>query len=61
VSHLDSSESGLISLISAFQTSTINGLFQRVAGQHAENQWHSGIKLSKLNAASSFGYDDVIV
>jgi hypothetical protein len=61
VCHLDSSKSGLIALISAFQTSAIDGLFERVAGQHAENQGHSGIKLSELNAASSFGYDDVVV
>src|SRR5271156_1995952 len=61
LSHLDSSKPGLIALISAFQTSTIDSLLERVAGQHAENQRHSGIKLSELNPASGFGYYDIIV
>src|SRR6266850_1762120 len=49
------------SFVAAFEPRAIDGLLQRVAGQHAEDNWHTGIHLRKLQAARSFRANIIIV
>src|SRR5579875_2285080 len=49
--HFNGRESGVESFVSALQSRAINGLLQRVAGEHAKNHRHAGIELRQLNAA----------
>src|SRR5579863_8945708 len=52
--HLDSGEPRFESLVAAFEPRAINGLFERVAGEHAKRHGHARIELRELNAARCF-------
>src|SRR6266481_264019 len=51
--HFDCAQPGFKSFVAALQSRAVNGLLQRVAGEHAEHQRDSRIHLSKLQATRS--------
>src|SRR5271156_662488 len=54
MSHFDGGEPGFVTLVPAFEARAVDGLFQRVAGQHAEGHRNARIELRQLNSARRF-------
>ena len=59
--HFDSRKAGFESLVAALEAGAVNGLLQRVAGQHAENDGEAGIHLRELQTASGFGANVIVM
>src|SRR5216683_7318863 len=52
--HFDGRQSRFKSLVPALEPGAIDGLFQRVAGQHAKYNWQAAIHLRELQSARRF-------
>src|SRR5215475_12182630 len=61
LSHFNGGQPGFKSLVAAFQAGSVDRLFQRIAGKHAENHGHAGIHLRQLQAARCFRTNVVVV
>src|SRR5436305_12088902 len=61
LSHLDGGETGFKSFVAAFKSGSVDGLFERVAGQHTKNDGQAGIHLRKLQSSSGFGANVVVM
>ena len=59
--HFNRAKSCFEALIAALQARAIDGLFESVAGEHAKHYGYSGVELSELQPASSFGTDVIVV
>src|SRR5258705_13841370 len=59
--HLDGGQTGFKAFVAAFEAGAINGLFESVAGQHAEKDGEAGIHLRELQTASGFGANVIVM
>src|SRR6267378_2724980 len=59
--HLDGGEASFKAFVAAFEAGAINGLLERVAGQHAENDGEASVHLGQLQTASGFGANIIVV
>ena len=59
--HFDRGEPRFVAFIAALQSRAVDGLLERVAGEHAKNHRHAGIELRELNAARRFRRDVIEV
>src|SRR5258708_28993008 len=53
MSHFDGSEPRFESLVPALEPGAVDGLLQRVAGQHAKQDWQAAVHLRQLQSACS--------
>src|SRR5215472_19383615 len=47
--------------VAAFETCAIDGLFERVASEHAEDDGQATVHLSELQTTRSFGTDVIVM
>ena len=59
--HFDRGKPGVEAFVATFQAGTIDGLLERVAGEHTKNHWHAGIKLRELDAARGFRANVIVM
>src|SRR6201987_156488 len=59
--HLDCSKPRFETLVAALQAGAVNGLLQRVAGEHAEHDRYARIHLRELQSARGLRTDIIIV
>src|SRR5712672_1106029 len=59
--HLDGGEASFKTFVAAFESSAVDGLLERVAGEHAENYWKAGVHLRELQTASGFGANVIVM
>ena len=59
--HLNRGKPGVEAFVATFQAGTIDGLLERVAGEHTKNHWHAGIKLRELDAAGGFRANVIVM
>src|SRR3954463_9740298 len=60
-SHLDGSERGFVSFITALQAGAVDGLLERLARQHAVGVWGAGLLRGLPDAARDLGRDVLVM
>src|SRR5580698_2037420 len=61
IRHLHCRQCRLETLVAHLQTSTVDGLLQRLAGEDAEGVWNAGFLRRLPDATGDFVDDDVVV
>src|SRR5882762_6649195 len=59
--HLDGGETGFKTFVAAFESGAADGLLERVAGQHTENDGKSSVHLRELQTAGGFGANIIVM
>src|SRR6267154_912980 len=59
--HLDGGQTGFKTFVAAFEARAINGLFESVAGQYAEDEGGAGVHLRELQTASGFRANVIVM
>src|SRR5882762_5700382 len=59
--HLDRGQTGFKPFVAAFESGAIDGLLERVAGEHAENYRKASVHLRELQTASGFGTNVIVM
>src|SRR6266403_3713489 len=61
LSHLDGGETSFKTFVAAFESSAVDGLLERVAGEHAENYRKASVHLRELQTAGGFGANIIVM
>src|SRR5882762_5338005 len=61
LSHLDGGEASFKTFVAAFESGAVDGLLERVAGQHTENDGEASVHLRELQTASGFGANIIVM
>src|SRR6516165_8459327 len=61
LTHLERTETRFETFVAAFQACAVDGLFERIAGQHTKHDWYARIHLRELQAARSLRANVIIV
>src|SRR5712671_1488041 len=59
--HLDGGEASFKTFVAAFESGAIDGLFERVAGEHTENDREASVHLRQLQTACGFGANIIVM
>src|SRR6266481_5890346 len=59
--HLDGGETGFKTFVATLESSAVDGLLERVAGQHTENDGEASVHLRELQTAGGFGANIIVV
>src|SRR5882762_3168383 len=59
--HLNGGETSFKPFVAAFEAGAVDGLLERVAGEHAENYWEAGVHLRELQTARGFGANVIVM
>src|SRR5712675_2406259 len=59
--HLDGGETGFKTFVAAFEAGAVDGLLERVACQHAENNGEASVHLRQLQTARGFRANIIVV
>src|SRR6266403_4714638 len=59
--HLDGGEASFKTFVAAFESGAVDGLFERIAGEHTENDGEASVHLRELQTAGSFGANVIVV
>src|SRR5882762_2068294 len=59
--HLDGGQTGFKSFVAAFEAGAVDGLLERVAGEHSEYYRKASVHLRELQAAGGFGANIIVM
>src|SRR5712672_2474886 len=59
--HLDGGQTGFKTFVAAFEAGAVDGLFESVTGQHAENDGQASVHLRELQTAGGFRANIIVV